>query len=184
MPRLPTRLVASLQCFARYADNPAISARQEIPVTILALSLERLIMQSEADLRVGAMVRLRLPVIGWRHVTITWLDDARAGCEILFPLLPHELRAAIDSAPVRRDAPPPRKGKPATAAMPQAAPVRTRAPSRSQRGGRSPQTPAFTMPAFTIPPSPIPDIRAIGRALIAAIAQTCAGAIPSAPSAA
>jgi hypothetical protein len=161
MPRLPTRLIASLQCFARYADSPAVCARQEIPVAILAISLDRIRMESVADLQVGALVRLRLPAIGWRHVAIAWLDGAKAECEILFPLLPYELRAAINSAPARRDPPPPRKGKPKGAAMPRAAAAHAAPPSPRKRGGRSP----------LIPVALLPDVRAAGQAVIAVMLQ-------------
>jgi hypothetical protein len=165
-PRSQTWLVASLQPFACYADNPAQYDRQAVPVPIHTISPERITMRSISDLRIGAIVRLRIPAVGWRHVEICWLEEGETGCIFLLPLLPYELRAALNYGLVGRNTQPPQRGKPALAGTRRPIKPRLATRSRAPGGGRS---------------SLIPNAQAAGHTLVAAIVRICTGAILAAP---
>jgi hypothetical protein len=133
MPHDDVRLVASLQCFARYADDPELNATK---VAIYAISLRRIMMQSVSDLRTRAIVRLHIPAIGWRHIEICSQSGDKADCRILSPLLPHELQAAKNSATASRDASPPAKETSAAARARRTNQSDSRSRSTGRHGGR------------------------------------------------
>jgi hypothetical protein len=51
-------------------------------------------------LHVGSVVRLKLPLIGWRNAQVQWIRSAQLGCRLLVPLTENELRAAIAASPL------------------------------------------------------------------------------------
>lgn len=56
-----------------------------------------------SDLCVGSLVRLEIPLIGWRDAEVRWLVDGRAGCSFLVPLSEAELLAAVVESPLIHD---------------------------------------------------------------------------------
>lgn len=122
------RIGARLQSFAGYADDPAHSGSQTVPVIVHRLSRRRVTTQSVPDLRIGSIVRLRIPMLGWRHLQVRWIGDGTARCDFLLPLLPSELRAALERFRKGRDLPPPRQGPTALPAACRNAVARLRSP--------------------------------------------------------
>ncbi len=153
----PPRSGAHLQCFAGDADDPADCAGQIIPITIHTLSPRRVTTGSTPDLRIGAIVRLSIPKLGWRHLEIRWIAGGKAGGNLLLPLLPYELRLALDQERIGREAsPPPRRGRP----TPRPISARTSAPRRTSASRPFPTA---------------ADVATVGQALTGAMARLFAG---------
>lgn len=110
---------ARLHCFAGRPGDLTSHDGQIQPTTIHKLSLRRVTTQSVPDLRIGSIVRLRIPRLGWRHLEVRWIASGVAGCDFLLPLLPFELGLAKNLlAKATALPPPPRRGNigPAVAA--------------------------------------------------------------------
>jgi hypothetical protein len=131
VPDTQMRIGARLQSFASYADDPAHYCGQILPVAIHRLSRRQVITESVPDLRIGSIVRLRIPMLGWRHLQVRWISDGVARCDFLLPLLPYELRAVLEQIRPDRKLPPPRRGPTGLPATPRAAAARSGPPRRA-----------------------------------------------------
>ena len=154
-------IVGRLQSFALYAENAIGEARLPL-VRIHELSLRTVVTQAVPDLREGAIVRLLIPAVGWRHLEVQWARRGMACYRLLLPLLPFELHAALETAAIDRTDPPRHRR---WTARPLASGCR--GPLRRSR--RRP---------IAVPSRP--DIRALGQGLIATLAQ-CAAAMFAMP---
>jgi hypothetical protein len=155
VPDMRMHIGARLQCFAGYAEDPTSCEGPIVGVAIHKLSRRRVTTQSVTDLRIGSIVRLRIPMLGWRHLEVRWIVHGMAGYDFLLPLLPCELHLALEHVTRGHDVPPPRGPAPfASARRPIA--VRT-APRKQVRSRR-------------LPPL-LPDLEAAGHAAVGALTR-------------
>jgi hypothetical protein len=99
--RAQVRLSARVQSYSRFMLESIGSDEEEITdVTVKDLSLDGLATDAVGGLRVGSIVRLQIPLVGWRNAEVRWIRGGHAGCRFLVPLAQDELRAAIVSNPL------------------------------------------------------------------------------------
>lgn len=100
MPRNKVRLSARVQSCSRLSFDSLASDGDDITdVTVNDLSLDGL-STSARDLAIGSIVRLQVPLVGWRDAEVRWLREGQAGCRFLTPLTQEQLHLAIASSPV------------------------------------------------------------------------------------
>ncbi len=97
-PRHKVRFTSRVQSYARFSFNSLDSGDLITDVTVNDLSLDGASASHSNDLAIGAIVRLQVPLVGWRNAEIRWLGDGHAGCRFLVPLTQEELHSAIVSS--------------------------------------------------------------------------------------
>lgn len=136
-------IIARLQCFAAYADEPAIDDDAFPAIPIHDLSRQNAATSNIPDLRRGAIVRLLIPAIGWRHLQVHAIRGGMTRYRFLLPLTPHELRAVHDAAGRNVPIEPPHSGPWSMASLPLRAhpasspPGQRRTPPVPLPGGKS-----------------------------------------------
>ncbi|MDB5687961.1 MAG: PilZ protein [Rhizorhabdus sp.] len=99
-PRDKVRLSARVQSSSRFSfDSLASDSADVTDVTVNDLSQGSISTGDSGRLAIGSIVRLQVPLVGWRDAEVRWMRDGQAGCRFLVPLTQHQLRLAIASSP-------------------------------------------------------------------------------------